>query len=485
MTHPGPTHGPLLSAELLAREDLRLALGEHDFAAAFGLIKKYGGYSQNRIAAACRLTPGKVSTIMSDPAKRITSYEVIARIADGLGAPGHCLGLAPRPWESDTGQPRRPAETSLPDGDFPWRPEVTTALATRLTRTDLAMDRRTAARLLAAAAITGTALLDPLEGWLATPATASERARPGRLGRHDVVQLEHSAVAFRQWDHRFGGGLRAKAVLGQLNDTAAALEDHQLPEIEQRLYGVMAQLAGTAATMMWDSGYQRRAQDYYRLALRSAHEAGDRAFGANVLAGMARQMLCTDRPGDALELVRLAQDGSQGHAGPRVRAMLRTREAWAYAAMGRVAAFRRATGQAEDELSTARPTDDEPHWIAYFDQAEISGVTGGRLLDLARTDPHTHADAAAQHIRSALAARGAEAGRSHALDRIGLAEALFLAGDITAAVEETRQAVAAAALTKSDRVRTQLCGLYQYTVGHSTNPAVREARDSIRELLAN
>ncbi|WP_327059398.1 hypothetical protein [Kitasatospora sp. YST-16] len=475
----------MLSAELLAREDLRLALAEHDFAAAFGLVKKYGGYSQNKIAAACQLTPGKVSTIMSDRAKRITSYEVIARIADGLGIPGHYLGLSPRAWESDTGQSQRPAETSLPDDGFPWRPEVTTALAARLTRTDLAMDRRTAARLLTAAAITGTALLDPLEGWLATPAAAAERHRPGRLGRHDVAQLEHSAVAFRQWDHRYGGGLRAKAVLGQLNDTAAALEDRQLPEIERRLHGVMAQLAGTAATMMWDSGYQRRAQDYYRLALRSAHEAGDRAFGANVLAGMARQMLYTDRPGDALELVRLAQDGSQGHTGPRVRAMLRTREAWAYAAMGRVAAFRRATGQAEDELSAARSTDDEPHWIAYFNRAEISGVTGGRLLDLARTDPHTHADSAAEHIRAALAERGTEASRSHALDRIGLAETRFLAGDISTAVEETRQAVAAAARTKSDRVRTQLGGLYQYTVGHSTNPAVREARDSIRELLAN
>ncbi|QKW21118.1 hypothetical protein HUT16_20480 [Kitasatospora sp. NA04385] len=485
MTHPGRTRGPLLSAELLAREDLRLALGEHDFAAAFALIKKYGGHSQNKIAAACQLTPGKVSTIMSDPAKRITSYEVIARIADGLGIPGRLLGLASRPWEADTEQPQRPADPRPPDDDFPWRPEVTTALATRLTRTDLAMDRRTAARLLATAAITGAALLDPLEGWLTAPAAASDRARPGRLGRHDVAQLEHSAVAFRQWDHRFGGGLRAKAVLGQLNDVAAALEDRQLPEIKSRLHGVMAQLAGTAATMMWDSGYQRRAQDYYRLALRSAHEAGDRAFGANVLAGMARQMLYTGRPGDALELVRLAQDGSRGHAGPRVRAMLRTREAWAYAAMGRVASFRRATGQAEDELSSARPADDEPHWIAYFNRAEIAGVTGGRLLDLARTDPRAHADTAAEHIRTALAERGAEAGRSHALDRIGLAETRFLAGDLTAAVEETRKAVAAAARTGSDRVRTQLGGLYHYTVGHSTHPAVREARDSIRELLAN
>lgn len=280
-------------------------------------------------------------------------------------------------------------------------------------------------------------------------------------------------------------GSRSKAVLGQLNDTAAALEDRQSPEVEQRLYRVMAQLSGTAATMAWDSGHQRRAQDYYRLALRAAHAGEDISFGANVLAGMARQMLYTDCPTDALELIRLAQDGSRGLSGPRVRAMLRTREAWAYAAMGRVAAFRRATGQAEEELASAGPQEEEPHWIGYFDQAELTGVTGGRLLDLARADPRSHSEAAAEHIRTALDARGTEAGRSHALDRIGLAETRFLAGDLTGAVAETRRAVEAASLTQSSRVRTQLGALYQYTVGRSESRAVREARDSIREQLAN
>ena len=153
--------------------------------------------------------------------------------------------------------------------------------------------------------------------------------------------------------------------------------------------------------------------------------------------------------------------------------------------MGRVAAFRRATYQAEEELASAGAQGEEPHWIAYFNAAEIGGVTGGRLLDLARNDPRTHAEAAAEHIRAALAERGTEAGRSHALDRIGLAETRFVAGDLTAAAEETRRAVEAAARTQSSRVRTQLRALYEYTVGRSANAAVREARDSIRELLAN
>lgn len=77
-TTPGP-----LAREVLERDDVKRALEEHDFAAAFSLIKKWGGLSQNRIAAACQLTPGKVSTIISGQ-QQVTSFDVICRIADGL-----------------------------------------------------------------------------------------------------------------------------------------------------------------------------------------------------------------------------------------------------------------------------------------------------------------------------------------------------------------------------------------------------------------
>lgn len=344
------------------------------------------------------------------------------------------------------------------------------------------LNRRAATRALSAAAITGAALLDTLEGWLQPASADSRTRRRGQLGKRDLDDLETTARTFRAWDHQYGGGLRRKAVLGQLNEVASALDEHQSAPIEQRLFGVMAQLAGTAATMAWDSGQQRRAQDYYLVALRSAHAAGDTAFGANVLAGMARQMLYGSRPQDALELVRLAQDGVRTTAGPRLRAMLHTREAWAYAAMGRHAAFRRASAQAGEALSGAGP--EEPYWIRYFDTAELAGVTGGRLLDLARQDPHQHAHTAAQEIRTALDQRGPEASRSHALDWIGLAECHFLVGDITGAVESTHHAVGAAAQTQSGRVRKQLAQLYPYTVGRDVPGPLREARDHIRELLA-
>ncbi|MFI9149545.1 hypothetical protein [Streptomyces sp. NPDC053367] len=479
-TTPGP-----LAPEVLERDDLKQALAEHDFAAAFSLIKKWGGLSQNRIAAACQLTPGKVSTIISGQ-QQITNFAVICRISDGLRIPGRMIGLADRPWESpaDAPDPPAPPAARSPSEDAPWIPAAAVHLAGELTRSDLVMDRRAATRALAGAALTGAPLLDSLDGWLEPAPAPGPAQRRGRIGRQEVQELEATARAFRAWDHRFGGGLRRKAVVGQLNEVAGHLEDHQSPDIERGLFRVLAYLGGTAATIAWDSGLQKQAQSYYLLALRAAHSGRDAAFGANVLAGMARQMLYRDRPQDALELVHLAQKGVGRNAGPRLRAMLHTREAWTYAAMERPAAFKRATAEAAEALAEAG-AHDEPYWIAYFDEAELAGVTGGRLLDMARQDPRGHADAAARNIHDALTRRGAEAGRSHALDLIGLAECHFLLGDVTVAVSHTHRAVDAAARTRSSRVRAQLGQLYPYTVGRSASRTVSEARAKIREVLSS
>jgi transcriptional regulator with XRE-family HTH domain len=473
---------PPVDASLLERPDLQAALLEHDFAAAFTLIRKYGGLSQNRIAAACQLTPGKVSTIIKGT-HQVTSYAVIARIADGLRIPGAMVGLANRPWEqpepAET-SPRTTAAAPSHSDSLPWTASTTQGIAARMTRTDLQMDRRAATRSIASLAV-GATLLNSLEGWLHPVGDASGR-RLGRLGQRQVTQLEEAARTMRQWNRHRGGSLLRRAVLGQLAEVTDLVKEPQAEDIAQRLYNVMADLASTAASMSWDSGMERPAQDYYRLALRAAHTGGDRMLGANILAGMARQMLCRDpaRPQDALELVRFAQEGAD--ASPRVRAMLHTREAWAYAASGRIGAFHRANGLAAEALSEA--CGEEPYWISYFDQAELAGVTGNRLLEVARRDAR-YAEDAAQEIQKAVEARGIEAGRGHALDLVGLAECSWLLGDVRAALNRTHRAVDAAEDTQSTRVRAKLRNLSADTMGrHAASAPVREARQRIHQLLS-
>jgi predicted XRE-type DNA-binding protein len=107
----------LIPTDVLSRTDMRAALAEHDFATVFGLLKRHG-ISQNRIAAACQISPGKVSMIVSGR-HQVLSYDVLARIADGLRIPGGYLGLAPRHSAAPLS---RPKPISLPPGNLTKNP---------------------------------------------------------------------------------------------------------------------------------------------------------------------------------------------------------------------------------------------------------------------------------------------------------------------------------------------------------------------------
>lgn len=364
-----------------------------------------------------------------------------------------------------------------------WVPLDTVEMVSKFTREDLSLDRREATRAIAGM-VFGGVFLERLERWLwPSEQIVSKRICPSGIGSEEVEQIEHAAQLFRSWDDRFGGGLRRKAVVGQLSEVADEIRDFSHPpHLEKRLFGAMAQLAETAATMSWDSGQGAVAQRYYVMALRAAKEAGDRAFGANILAGMARQLFYLGRVADGLELVRLAQDGAGGRATPTIQAMLQTREAWAYAKQGRLGAFRRATSRAEDYLRDSRPSDD-PYWINYFDEAELAGVTGGRLLEAA----HTHAALATEtvgYIQRAVEMRRPQSLRSAALDQLGLAEAFVIQGEAHEASRLGHEAADVVEKTPSDRVRVKLVELYQQTDAYAAVPSVAQFRDRVRGILS-
>jgi transcriptional regulator with XRE-family HTH domain len=444
---------------------------------------------QDMVAEWIGVTQGQLSRIENGPTimhlDRLMHWARVLRIPssylwftlpedDRAAAPDAHLVPAPA---------RRSALIALNDVDVSlwWAHADTVEIVNQFTRRNLSLDRREVARMLAGMAF-GSALLEPLERWLSGATEKSRAGRPGSVGYQEVEQIETAAWIFRSWDDQFGGGLRRKVVIGQLSEVADLLRDSHPVEIQRRLFGAMAQLSETAAMMSWDSGHQAFAQRYYVLALRASKAAGDRAFGANVMAAMARQLLYLGHVNDALELVRLAQDDSAGYVTASVRSMLYTREAWAYAKLGRMSAFRRATGKAEDTFAEVKPAED-PYWITYFDVAELEGTTGGRLRELAHQDKRL-ADETAERISRAIALRRPERLRSSALDQIGLAEARLIQGEIEEASRLGYQAAALVEQTPSDRVRVKLAELYQYSNAHADIPVIASLRDRIRSPCA-
>jgi transcriptional regulator with XRE-family HTH domain len=70
---------------------MRQALYQHDFITVYRLLQRIG-YSQNAIGQLTGQSQPEISAILHG--RRVISYSVIARIADGLGIPRGYLGLS-------------------------------------------------------------------------------------------------------------------------------------------------------------------------------------------------------------------------------------------------------------------------------------------------------------------------------------------------------------------------------------------------------
>ena len=70
---------------------MRLALAARDITTVYRLLQKRG-FSQQRIAAMTGQSQPEVSAIIHG--RKVTTYGVLLRIADGLGIPRGYLGLA-------------------------------------------------------------------------------------------------------------------------------------------------------------------------------------------------------------------------------------------------------------------------------------------------------------------------------------------------------------------------------------------------------
>ncbi|TXS57114.1 hypothetical protein [Streptomyces sp. t39] len=354
--------------------------------------------------------------------------------------------------------------------DLPWAGPQTVALLSEFSRSDLMLARRGfLGTSLALAA--GPALVEPMQRWLVpTPggdtapshATAPAAARrPARLSGPELDLLESTTAMFRQWDAQCGGGLRRKAVVGQLHEVTDLLQEPQPAATERRLFRCAAELAELAGWMSYDVGLQPTAQKYFVLALHASKEAGDKPLGSYILSSMSRQMIHLGRPDDALELIHLAQYGSRDCATSRTQAMLYAMEARAYANMGQPSKCRRAVRMAEDTFAdVGLDGEPEPDWIRFFSEAELNGENAHSYRDLAyvagRSPTYASLSEPVMERAVELFSQDQEHQRSYALNLIGMATVHLLKREPEAATSFAGQALDIARKVRSERVNTRL-----------------------------
>lgn len=357
-----------------------------------------------------------------------------------------------------------PAATGV---DLPWTGPQTVALLSEFSRSDLMLARRgflgTSLALSA-----GPSLIEPMQRWLvpSPPAPPEEESLPtsrarGRLSKPELDLLESTTVMFRQWDAQCGGGLRRKAVVGQLHEVTDLLQEPQPEATARRLFKVAAELAQLAGWMSYDVGLQPTAQKYFVLALHAAKEAGDRPLGSYVLSSMSRQMIHLGRPEDALELIHLAQYGSRDCASPRTQSMLYAMEARAYANMGQPGRCKRAVRMAEDTFADAEEWDEpDPDWIRFFSEAELYGENSHSYRDLAYVAGRSpaYASMAEPLMQRAvdLFAKDSDHARSYVLNLIGMATVHLLRREPEQSAVLAAQAMKEAKKVRSERVNTRI-----------------------------
>ncbi|MEU5835034.1 hypothetical protein ABZ820_15360 [Streptomyces diacarni] len=398
---------------------------------------------------------------------------------------------------------RSPAASGI---DLPWTGPQTVAMISDFTRSDLMLGQRGfLGTSLAVSA--GPALIEPMQRWLvpgpqadapafpgpvsghaseqsfgqacadghgrpggtavpAPRAAAAAQRRPPRLSGPELELLEQTTEMFRAWDAQCGGGLRRKAVVGQLHEVTDLLQERHPEPVRRRLFRVTAELSELAGWMSYDVGLQPTAQKYFVLALHAAKEAGDRPLGSFILSKMARQMIHLGRPEDALELTHLAQYGSREGSTPRTQAMLHAMEARAYANMGQPGKCKRAVRMADETFADIDRGDADPDWIRFFSEGELCAENAHSYRDLAYSSGRSpsYASLARPAMERAVAlfareAREAEGGghqRSYALNLIGMASVHLLQNEPEGCVARASEALGLAKRLRSERVNNRL-----------------------------
>jgi Helix-turn-helix domain len=396
--------------------------------------------------------------------ERPPSAAIARRLDEILGADGRLIAAAgPGPW-SGRGE--------LP----PLSAPVLVRAISRVTLGDLGKTGLPGgAGLPDPAARGGTALARWAAGAVNdTPVSAGLN----RADFDELRELEQTAAAFRRWGHQYGGGMRRKAVVGQLNEMADLLAERHPRAVYRRLFGVAASFALVAGHMSADAGRDGLAHWYFALALDAAREAGDDDMGARVVNALARQLVADGRTTEAIGLLQQARPALRRRS-PASSALLAGCAAWALAFNGSYDSVARALDHV-----TALAGDTPGHPL--FGAPEIAGTAGAccEVLALRGRGPQSArcATLAAEHIATALGSREPFYVRSRVLDQLGLA-------NIRLAQREPEEAVRTAALSldqiatlRSFRARHRV---HQFAVRALTRfPQSAQAREFAEKVRA-
>lgn len=266
---------------------MHVVLAARDIGALFRLLARHTGASQTRIGAAVGLEQGYVSRIIAG--RRVTSIEVLERIASGCGMPDEArmtLGLAPlqRARHPDMAAHRHDRHRDLP-ANRSWHEDV--RAAAQLWDGDV--NRR---KLLRQTVFSSAAYTLPALRWF-TATSPQSVAQEGRrtVGQPDIDTIREMTATYRRLDNQYGGGHARDTVTRHLHHEVTPLitEGRYDAATGRKLLAAVAELTQLAGWQAYDMAEHGLAQRYLTHALDLARNAEDAGLGAEILAAMSHQ----------------------------------------------------------------------------------------------------------------------------------------------------------------------------------------------------
>ncbi|MGH3771359.1 MAG: helix-turn-helix domain-containing protein [Pseudonocardiaceae bacterium] len=305
-------------------------------------------------------------------------------------------------------------------------------------------------------------------------------AVPARINEHHVEQLKRVVEFFQRSDLLFGGGMSRNAAAGQLEWACDVLDKSAMSDTVRRSWqSTTARLADVAGYMSFDCGDDIAARRFFLVALQLAAEAGDVQQRVHTLTSAARQAIHLDRNDLGRDLMRLAH-AEDRRLSPVARAVLTIVESRAFGREADIAGVERTVGQADDLFGQRAADPDDPTWVWYYDNAQMTGDGGSALLHAAmRSGDARIAGMARQRLQAAHDLYPADAARPHSHCLLKVACLTLRFDDPHRGLTLAEQALDTAASLRSTRIAEDVRMLAK-----TAAPLERDAgfRPRVREL---
>ncbi|MET8778517.1 helix-turn-helix transcriptional regulator [Nocardia sp. NPDC004654] len=443
-----------IGSALWEHREMREALASRNLKMVYELLQRVG-ISQRAIARLTGQSASEVYEVLYR-GRRIMAYDVLTRIADGLGIPRGYMGLA---YDETT-------QTAL---------DLAAA-----TCSINASEREEVRDLLSHAAnvTMGTAVSEIAVWW--QPFDRATAPAPTRIGPSDIEHVQAITAAMRAIDYRHGGGACRDAVAAQVRWAQQLLEADCTVHTRQQLLLALADLHNLAGWTSFDVGMYRIARRHFARALELAREGDDHSLAANVLYRMGRLHLHRSMPLEALRFFQLGQIAAQDSGCTITVAMLCANEGAAYAQLDDRELMFRSLGRAQDEFARSDPKSARA-WVRFFGEADLHASHGVALTTMPSATTADFDDAI-DHIGRAIGMRGPDMTRSRTFELIALATAHLRNGSKERGLRAGYEAVSSASAVRSIRTVDRLAPLREIASHRKANPDLQDLVQAIDSL---